>query len=75
LRNRNASGTRPAAIPPFPFWRRVGSHAAPFVLLYNQQLPQSALGSKAPLQAMKDWHRVKPELFKKKPYYLTGCDK
>jgi hypothetical protein len=39
-----------------------------YVLLYNQQLPQSALGSKAPLQAMKDWQRVKPVLFKKKPY-------
>jgi transposase InsO family protein len=26
--------------------------------LYNQQLPQSALGSKSPLQAMKDWHKL-----------------
>jgi hypothetical protein len=41
---------------------------------YNQQLPQSALGSKTPLQAMKDWHKLKPELFKKQPYYLPGCD-
>jgi flagellar biosynthetic protein FliP len=23
---------------------------------------------------MKDWHKLKPELFKKQPYYLTGCD-
>ncbi len=23
---------------------------------------------------MKDWHILKPELFKKQPYYLTGCD-
>jgi len=23
---------------------------------------------------MKDWHKLKPELFKKKPYYLPGCD-
>ena len=45
-----------------------------YVLLYNQQLPQSALGSKTPLQAMKDWHKLKPELFKKQPYYLPGCD-
>ena len=35
--------------------------------LYNQQLPQSALGSKTPLQAMKDWHKIKPELFEKPP--------
>ena len=45
-----------------------------YVLLYNQQLPQSALGSKTPLQAMKDWHKLKPELFKKQPYHLPGCD-
>ncbi len=45
-----------------------------YVLLYNQQLPQSALGSKTPLQAMKGWHKPKPELFKKQPYHLTGCD-
>ena len=42
--------------------------------LYNQQLPQSALGSKTPLQMMKEWHKLKPELFRKQPYYLTGCD-
>jgi hypothetical protein len=23
---------------------------------------------------MKDWHKLKPELFKKQPYYLPGCD-
>ena len=46
-----------------------------YVALYNQQLPQSALGSKTPLQAMKDWHTLKPELFRKKPYFLPGCDK
>jgi len=45
-----------------------------YVLLYNQQLPQSVLGSKTPLQTMKAWHKLKPELFKKQPYYLTGCD-
>jgi len=45
-----------------------------YVRLYNQQLPQSALGSKTPLQAMKDWHKLKPELFKKQPYHLPGCD-
>tara|TARA_R110002096_G_scaffold193939_11_gene375902 strand:+ start:3425 stop:3661 length:237 start_codon:yes stop_codon:yes gene_type:complete len=45
-----------------------------YVWLYNQQLPQSDLGSKTPLQTMKDWNKLKPELFKKKPYYLPGCD-
>jgi hypothetical protein len=46
-----------------------------YVWLYNQRLPQSALGSKTPLQAMKDWHNLKPELFKKQPYYLPRCDR
>lgn len=45
-----------------------------YVLLYNQQLPQPALGSKTPLQARKDWHKLKPDLFRKQPYHLPGCD-
>ena len=45
-----------------------------YVWLYNQQLPQSVLGSRTPLQAMKDWHKLKPELFKKNPYQLPGRD-
>lgn len=46
-----------------------------YVWLYNQQLPQSALDSKAPLQALKDWYKLKPWLFKKQPYHLPGCDR
>lgn len=45
-----------------------------YATFYNQQLPQSALASKTPLQAMKDWHKVRSELLKKQPYYLTVCD-
>jgi hypothetical protein len=45
-----------------------------YARLTNQQLPQSALGSKSPLQAMKDWHKFKPQPFRKQPYYLPGCD-
>lgn len=45
-------------------------YAAP----YTQQLLQSALGSKTPLQAMKDWHKLRPELFRKQPYHRPGCD-
>ena len=43
-----------------------------YVLLYNQHLPQSALGSKTPLQATKDWYKLKPDLFKKQTCYLPG---
>jgi hypothetical protein len=45
-----------------------------YVLLYNQHLPQSVLQSRTPLQAMKDRNKLKPELFKKNLYYLTGCE-
>jgi transposase InsO family protein len=46
-----------------------------YVRLFNQQLQQSFLGSKTPLQAMKDRYKVKPELFNKNPYQLPGRDK
>jgi hypothetical protein len=45
-----------------------------YAWLCNRQLPQSALGSTSPLQAMKDWHKLKPQLFRKQPYDLPGCD-
>lgn len=34
-----------------------------YVALYNHQLPQSALKSKTPMQAMKDWYASHPQLF------------
>ena len=58
--------------PDIPLSGRATLHR--YVALCNQQLPQSALGSKTPLQAMKDWHTLKPDLFRKQPYFLTGCD-
>ena len=46
-----------------------------YVALYNHQLPQAALGGKAPLQAMKEWFKSNPELFHRRPYDRPGCDK
>ena len=46
-----------------------------YVALYNTQLPQSALGSRTPMQAMKDWHKSHPYLFVKSPRKLPGRDK
>jgi len=46
-----------------------------YVNLYNTQLPQSALKARTPMQEMKEWYSRKPELFRKRPYYLTGCDR
>jgi hypothetical protein len=45
-----------------------------YVVLYNTQLPQSALGSRTPMQAVKDWHRSHPHLFVKSPRNLPGRD-
>ncbi len=45
-----------------------------YVALYNHQLPQSALGSKTPMQAMKQWHQERPDLFHKRTYDRPGCD-
>ncbi len=51
-----------------------GDDSTPIVVLpYNQQLPQLVLGSKTPLQAIKDWYKSKLELFKKQPNYLSSC--
>ncbi|MHB8921545.1 MAG: IS481 family transposase, partial [Halothiobacillus sp.] len=40
----------------------------------NHQLPQSALHSRTPIQAMKDWYQTHPHLFMKRPYNHPGCD-
>ncbi|MFG5777751.1 IS481 family transposase [Comamonas sp. J-3] len=45
-----------------------------YVALYNHQLPQSALKSRTPIQAMKDWYAQRPDLFVKRPYDHPGCD-
>lgn len=45
-----------------------------YVALYNHQLPQSALKSKTPIKAMKDWYATHPHLFAKRPYDHPGCD-
>ena len=46
-----------------------------YVWLYNRQLPQSALGNKTPLQAIKERCRTNPQLFIKHPCCLAGYDK
>ena len=45
-----------------------------YVRLYNGQLPQSVLEGRTPMDALKDCHREKPALFKKRPYNHLGCD-
>ncbi|MDT4882676.1 IS481 family transposase ISAisp3 [compost metagenome] len=45
-----------------------------YAALYNHQFPQSALKSRTPLQAMKDWYAKRPDLFVKRPYDHPGRD-
>jgi hypothetical protein len=42
--------------------------------VYNHHIPQRAIGSKTPIQALKGWQRQKPELFVKRVYEQTGLD-
>ena len=42
--------------------------------LYNEHLPQKALGHKTPLQAIRAWREEKPELFIRKLKNQTGLD-
>jgi len=45
-----------------------------YVSLYNQHIPQRALGHLAPVQALKNWQTSHPYLFHKKVYKQTGLD-
>ena len=45
-----------------------------YVYLYNHQLPQSALHSRTPVQAMKDCYQTHPNLFVKRPYNRPEYD-
>jgi hypothetical protein len=51
-------------------------HAMPSALNRpeNRNPQENLQQSRSPLQAMKNWCKLKPELFKKQPYYLAGCD-
>lgn len=43
--------------------------------IYNYHVPQKNIGHITPIQALKDWHKKQPELFKKKIYDLSGLDR
>jgi len=45
-----------------------------YVKVYNQHIPQTALGHSPPLQAMKNWSQKQTQLFKKCAYNLAGLD-
>jgi transposase InsO family protein len=45
-----------------------------YLKIYNNNIPQRALGHQTPIQALKSWHEKKPELFTKRFYKQTGLD-
>jgi len=45
-----------------------------YLRLYNHWIPQRALGHITPIQALKNWQKKKPRLFKKTVYNLAGPD-
>jgi transposase InsO family protein len=46
-----------------------------YLKLYNHHIPQRAIGTQTPIQALKEWQERKPELFVKRVYDQTGLDK
>lgn len=45
-----------------------------YVKVYNQHIPQKALGHISPIQALKNWQKSNPKIFRKRVYNLTGLD-
>ena len=45
-----------------------------YLRLYNHHIPQRALDTKTPVQALKEWQQKRPELFVKHVYDQTGLD-
>jgi hypothetical protein len=45
-----------------------------YLKLYNYHIPQRAIGTRTPIQALKEWQQQKPDLFVKRVYDQTGLD-
>jgi IS30 family transposase len=45
-----------------------------YVRTYNHAIPQKSIGHISPVQALKQWQKDHPELFKKRIYNQTGLD-
>jgi len=58
----------------FPTFEALTETLLKYEQIYNQHIPQRALGHMAPVQALKNWQKAKPELFQKRAYNLTGLD-
>ena len=45
-----------------------------YMKIYNHHIPQKNIGHLTPIQKLKEWQKIKPELFNKKVYDLAGLD-
>jgi transposase-like protein len=45
-----------------------------YLRIYNHHIPQKNLGHITPVEALKNWRKTHPDLFKKQVYNLTGLD-
>jgi len=45
-----------------------------YLTVYNHHIPQKALGFISPIDALKNWHKKMPELFKKRVYKQAELD-
>jgi transposase InsO family protein len=45
-----------------------------YLIIYNEHIPQRAIGHQTPMQAVQQWCQDKPDLFVKKEYNQTGLD-
>ena len=58
----------------FPTFAALTETLMKYGQIYNQYIPQRALGHMAPVQALKNWQKAKPELFHKRVNNHTGLD-
>jgi hypothetical protein len=63
----------PGAVTPVPADLEKTLHN--YLKLYNHHIPQRAIDSKTPIQALKERQRQKPDLFVKRVYEQTGLDR
>jgi transposase InsO family protein len=52
----------------------LGTTLLNYLKLYNHHIPQRAIGTKTPIQALKEWQQQKPDLFVKRVYDQAGLD-
>jgi len=45
-----------------------------YLKIYNYHIPQKNIGHLTPILKLKEWYKIKPELFKKNVYDLSGLD-